>query len=251
MSDLKLVAPDQPTALERRLLDAAASESPSAEQRLRVRQALGLTAVTAAPPVARAGRAATLGKAAIGSVIVASAILALVFGGARGKIMTRPASGAPAQTALVSAPPERQPQAPAVVEPVVSPLPPVEPTTDSNAATSSASASKPTPHSVSSVSKPVSSGEGASDLSEQLRLIDAARAAVAAGNSSAATQALGTYGSKFPHGSFGQEAAVLRIETTDLQGNHTQAAALARAFLASHPNSPHVSLVQRIADRAQ
>jgi len=88
-------------------------------------------------------------------------------------------------------------------------------------------------------------------LSEQLRLIDAARAAVAAGNSSAASQALSTYGSKFPHGSFGQEAAVLRIETVDLQGNHGQASALARSFLAQHPNSPHVGLVQRIADRGQ
>jgi len=86
-------------------------------------------------------------------------------------------------------------------------------------------------------------------LSEQLRLIDAARAAVAAGNSSAASQALSAYNSKFPHGSFGQEAAVLRIETVDLQGNHGQASALARSFLAQHPNSPHVSLVQRIADR--
>jgi outer membrane protein assembly factor BamD (BamD/ComL family) len=87
-------------------------------------------------------------------------------------------------------------------------------------------------------------------LSEQLRLIDAARSAVAAGNASAASQALTAYSSKFPHGSFGQEASVLRIEAVDLQGNHAQAASLARAFLAQHPNSPHVSLVQRIANRA-
>ena len=41
MSDLKLVAPDQPTPLEQRLLDAVANESPSAEQRMRVRLAIG------------------------------------------------------------------------------------------------------------------------------------------------------------------------------------------------------------------
>jgi hypothetical protein len=251
MSDLKLVA-DQPTPLERLLLDAAANESPSAEQRMRVRAALGLSALMAPPPpVAQAGRAAALGKAAIGGVIAASAIAALIFSGALHR------SAVPAQTVVLaptSAPspaPAPQAQQGAAAEPVASPLPPVEPA--SNAAISGAGTSKPTLRSVSSVSKVASASpapaDSATDLNEQLRLIDAARAAVAAGNSSAASQALSTYGSKFPHGSFGQEAAVLRIETVDLQGNHGQASALARSFLAQHPNSPHVSLVQRIADR--
>jgi hypothetical protein len=250
MSDLKLVA-DQPTPLERLLLDAAANESPSAEQRMRVRAALGLSALTAPPPpVAQAGRAAALGKAAIGGVIAASAIAALILSGAL-------RSAVPPQTVVLtrtSAPspvPAPQAQLGVAAEPVASPLPPVEPASD--AANSGAGTSKPTLRSVSSVSKVASASpapaDSATDLNEQLRLIDAARAAVAAGNSSAASQALSTYGSKFPHGSFGQEAAVLRIETVDLQGNHGQASALARSFLAQHPNSPHVSLVQRIADR--
>jgi hypothetical protein len=254
MSDLKLVA-DQPTPLERLLLDAAANESPSAEQRMRVRAALGLAAMTVPPPaVAPAGRAALLGKAAIGGVIAASAIVALMLSGALHRAAPAP------KAALVAAPtvapsPLLAPQAQlaATAEPVVSPLPPVEPASD--AASTGTSALRSTAKSVSSVSKTVTStpapADSATDLSEQLLLIDAARAAVAAGNSSAASQALSSYGSKFPHGSFGQEAAVLRIETVDLQGNHGQAAALARTFLAQHPNSPHVSLVQRIADRAQ
>jgi outer membrane protein assembly factor BamD (BamD/ComL family) len=129
---------------------------------------------------------------------------------------------------------------------VISPLPPVE-TVPTSAA---ASSSKITAKSVSSVSKSPAPADSADDLSEQLRLIDAARSAVAAGNTSAASQALSSYSSKFPHGSFGQEAQVLRIETVDMQGNHAQAAQLAKSFLERHPNSPHVSVVQRIAGQA-
>jgi hypothetical protein len=247
MSDLKLVAPDQPTPLERLLLGAAANESPSAEQRVRVRLALGLSATIAPPvPVTRAGRVGALGKVAVGSVIAVSAIVALVLSGASHK--STPAPLATVVAAPISAPSPVPLQVAPAAEPVTSPLPPVEAVVDSPA---SASALKSTPRSVSSVSKSAAPADSAADLSEQLRLIDAARAAVAAGNSSAASQALSAYGSKFPHGSFGQEAAVLRIETVDLQGNHRQATSLARNFLAQHPNSPHVGLVQRVADRAQ
>ena len=82
MSDLKLVAPDQPTPLERLLLDAAANESPSAEQRMRVRQALGLSAFSMVPPPpAPTGRGLSLGKAALGFAIVGSAaVVAVLFG---------------------------------------------------------------------------------------------------------------------------------------------------------------------------
>ena len=247
MSDLKLVAPNQPSPLERLLLDAAANESPSAEQRMRVRAALGLSVVTApAAPVARAGRAASLGKAAIGSAVVASAVVALLLSGMLHKPVPAPLPLLAAPTSVPS--PAPQLQAPAAAEPVASPLPPVESASNSAA---TPSLPKVAVRSVSSVSKTPAPADSATDSGEQLLLIDAARSAVAAGNASAAAQALSTYSAKFPRGSFGQEAAVLRIETVDLSGNHTQAASLARTFLAQHPNSPHVSLVQRIANRAQ
>jgi outer membrane protein assembly factor BamD (BamD/ComL family) len=107
-----------------------------------------------------------------------------------------------------------------------------------------APAQKPAARSVAAAASASDDG----DLSEQLRLIDAARSAVAAGNASAASAAIANYGKRFPRGAFGQEAAVLRIQTLELQGNHSQAAAQARSFLARHPNSPHVSVVRRIAE---
>lgn len=239
MSDLKLVAPDQPTPLERMLMEAAKNEAPSAEQRTRVREALGLAAIVAAPPVApkAAARLGTAAKLALGSVIGASAIAALFFSGVLHQAAApavSPAPIAPAAATVVAV-------APVTPEPVASPLPPLEAPA---APKSSAKAA------VSSVSKAPAPADSAADLGEQLRLIDSARSAVAAGNANAASQALASYSSKYPHGSFGQEAQVLRIETVDLQGNHAQAAALAKTFLAQHPNSPHVSLVQRIAGHA-
>jgi hypothetical protein len=249
MSDLKLVAPDQPTPLERLLLDAAANEAPSAEQRMRVRAALGLSAMTVPPPAvqgARAGRFVTLGKAAIGGAIVASAVVAFLFAVGR-----KPASHSAAAAAPTLAPVPSAAQAmPLAAEPVASPLPPVEPSPEKAASPQTPSSTAKSASSISNAKTPAPA-DSANDLGEQLRLIDAARAAIASGNASAASQALSSYGAKFPHGSFGQEAAVLRIETLDLQGNHAQAAALARSFLAQHPNSPHVSLVQRIANRGQ
>lgn len=241
MSDLKLVA-DQPTPLERLLLDAAANESPSFEQRMRVRQALGLAVTVPPAPLANAGRGARLGKVAIGTAIAASAVVALLLSGVG---RSKPAPHA--EPALVVAPTVAQAPANPRTEPLASPLPPVE-----GPSLAPAAAPKSAPKAIGSVSnaaKTPAPADSASDLSEQLRLIDAARAAVASGNSAAATQALSSYSAKFPRGSFGQEAAVLRIETVDMQGNHAQAAALARSFLLQHPNSPHVSLVQRIAGR--
>jgi hypothetical protein len=249
MSDLKLVAPDQPTPLERQLLNAAANEMPSAEQRMRVRQALGLPAVAVVPlaPASNTARRALLMKAVAGGVIVVSAA-ALLFYAGFGRTPHPNVPNAPAPIAAPSTPV----QVPAPVtaerapEPVAVPLPPVEPLPSNvpdvklapkNAHATNAAAS--------------SNATDAGDLTEQLRLIDAARSAVAAGDAKSATTAISAYQTRYPRGAFGQEAAVLRIETVDLQGNHAQAASLAKSFLAKHPNSPHVSVVQRIAARAQ
>jgi hypothetical protein len=242
MSDLKLVAPDQPTALERQLLNAAANESPSAEQRMRVRQALGLPAVAAAPPPALpAARRALMLKGAAGGLIVVSAAALLWFSGVARTPQLHPVLNNPSITVPTAAFPSLQPTS-AAPEPVAVPLPPVE---------GSSAELKPTPKSARAPSSSASAADSGADLSEQLRLIDAARSAVAAGDAKSASAAISSYTSRFPRGAFGQEAAVLRIETVDLQGNHTQAASLARSFLARHPNSPHVSVVQRIAARAQ
>ncbi|HEY0465639.1 MAG TPA: outer membrane protein assembly factor BamD [Polyangiaceae bacterium] len=243
MSDLKLVSPDQPTPLEQRLLDAVAKESPSAEQRLRVRLALGLPAVVAPPmPEAPVGRRALLLKAAGGLVVISVAAVALFFGMGRNSNADKPPLSKPLGAPQTSAPQPAAVDAPSEAAATGAP----------QAAAPSAPALNHDAHEETVASKRASKPavvESGADLSEQLRLIDAARSAVAAGNAAAASAALSSYRTRFPRGPFGQEAAVLQIETLDLQGNHARAAVEARNFLARHPNSPHVSVVQRIANR--
>jgi len=251
MSDLKLVSPEKPTPLEQRLLDAAANEAPSAEQRMRVRLALGLPPVAAAPiapptVAAPAGRRALLVKAAGGLVVVSVAAVALFIGLGRPSNAERAPVAAPVAQQTSAAPFAPAPVAVPAPELSVAPSAPETTPAPSAAAPNREARDDSAPSKRSN--KPAVADSGA-DLSEQLRLIDAARSAVAAGNASAASVALSAYRTRFPRGPFGQEAAVLQIETLDLQGNHAQAAAQARSFLARHPNSPHVGVVQRIANR--
>ncbi|HET7546087.1 MAG TPA: outer membrane protein assembly factor BamD [Polyangiaceae bacterium] len=249
MSDLKLISPDQPTPFEQRLLDAVSNESPSAEQRARVRRALGLSAVALpTAPASPVGRRALLLKAGGGLVVVSGVALGLFFGAGHD-----PGAGKLAAPAIVT---QQSARALAVTEPAV-PVAPVaseatpiavpsaEPTSSTGGPDAKAHEENAP---LKRTSKPAAA-DSATDLSEQLRLIDAARSAVAAGNALAASAALSTYRTRFPRGPFAQEAAVLQIETLDLQGNHALAAAQARSFLARYPNSPHVSVVRRIAER--
>jgi outer membrane protein assembly factor BamD (BamD/ComL family) len=103
----------------------------------------------------------------------------------------------------------------------------------------------PAPQAARSASSSVPSA----DLGEQIRLIEAARAGVAAHDAKAAMAALDTYAAKFPRGSFGQEAMVLRIRAIDQSGNLPRATALAKSFVARFPNSPHVARLKPIAER--
>ena len=117
----------------------------------------------------------------------------------------------------------------------MSPLPPVE----------EPAAVAPTPHAARTDASAVANA----DLGEQIRLIEAARAGVAAHDAKTATAALNTYAAKFPRGSFGQEAMVLRIRAIDQAGDSARATALAKSFVTRFPNSPHVARLKPIAER--
>ena len=236
MSDLKLLPPDQPTRFERLLLDAASNEAPSTAQRERVRQALGLPAPLAVAPVAAAGSRVVLLKASLAGLAAAALV-----GGWLWSRSTRPDTvSTQAVRAVAPVVRNQESAAPAVSAAAL----PAEALTANSPANAAVTAPQP------GAPRRAPALETGADLSEQLRLIESARAALASGNASAAAAALASYGSRFPRGSFAQEASVLRIETLELQGHRAQAAAQARSFLARHPNSPHVALVERIAKRA-
>jgi hypothetical protein len=240
MSNLKLV-PDEPTPLEKMLLDASRSELPSEDHKARLRAALGLgvplsgplaapTPTRAPAPAPAAANSAWLGKLAFG-------VAALALAGAL--LFTRGGSAPAPAVTPVKAPVAEMPKplaepvaVPVVTEPpAVSPLPPVE-------------AAPPPPHATRS-----DASAAAGDLSEQIRLIEAARAGVAAHDAKTALGALDSYAQKFPRGSFGQEATVLRIRALDQAGDGARATALAKSFIARFPNSPHVARLKPIAER--
>ncbi|HVY29977.1 MAG TPA: hypothetical protein VHB79_25645 [Polyangiaceae bacterium] len=244
MSNLKLVA-DEPTPLEKMLLDASRAEQPSEDHKARLRAALGigvplsgpLAAPTpthnAPPPAAAAGgvaKSAWLGKVALGVAALALAGVLLFTRG--GSAPTAPVSPVKAPVAEMPRPLAEPAPVAAVPEapPAVSPLPPVEATPQPHPARSDASAA-------------------AGDLTEQIRLIEAARAGVAAHDAKAALAALDSYAQKFPRGSFGQEATVLRIRALDQAGDSARATTLAKSFIARFPNSPHVARLSPIAER--
>jgi TolA-binding protein len=85
-----------------------------------------------------------------------------------------------------------------------------------------------------------------SDIREEIRLLDQARAAVKSGAHDKALRTLAKYDQKFPRGQFRQEAQVLRMEALKQSGKSASASALAKRFLAEHPNSPHVERVENV-----
>jgi hypothetical protein len=189
-------------------------------------------AASMAPTASGLGKSATLAKAALGLGVVA---LIGAFVLTRQNDVTPPvATVKPASTPLVAAAPVVAPAQEAA--PAVSPLPPVE---------KPAAVVTPAPHAARSDA----SAAANADLGEQIRLIEAARAGVAAHDVKSATAALDTYAAKFPRGSFGQEAMVLRIRAIDQSGDSARATALAKSFVARFPASPHVARLKPIAER--
>jgi hypothetical protein len=165
-------------------------------------------------------------------------LAALALGGALLLERQRSAAVAPVQ-AVASA--RRSTVQEVSPPPLPEPLPPVLEERSAAAATSASSSVR--------ASRRSSGGAETSDLSEQMHLIEAARTAVAAHDSPAALAALGSYSEKFPRGSFGQEAMVLRIRALDQGGEAARASALARSFIAKFPHSPHVARLKPIAER--
>ncbi|MDF3066372.1 MAG: hypothetical protein K0R38_1973 [Polyangiaceae bacterium] len=245
MSNLKLV-PDAPTPLEKMLMDASRAEQPSSEHKARLRAALGfglpLSGPLAAPPPAPAplpaaepaaaalpvgGRALTFAKvaASVGAIALIGAVVLTREGSVPSAPVTAVAPSPVVVPVKTSAPPE---------ELAVSPLPPVEEAAPDRAR-------RPTRGGVASAAS--------ADLSEQILLIEAARAGVAGRDAKSALTALDSYTAKFPRGAFGQEAAVLRIRALDQSGDSARATALAKSFVARFPNSPHVARLKPIAER--
>jgi hypothetical protein len=231
----RLLEEEGPSELERSLLKAVGAEQPSHEHRMRVRQAMGLGPGTA-PASASTTPSSGIGKMAIVGVVAAGAVAALLLLG---------------RTRQASLPPSPLPSTPVLQEVTAAPAAPGVPAATAEMTPPTVEA--PDPAAAPHVARrpvapaPSPSPSASSDIREQIRLIDEARAAVGAHDPASALRTLDQYRSKFPSGALDQEAAVLRIEALDQRGDHAQAASMARAFLARNPASAHATRLERIA----
>jgi len=162
-------------------------------------------------------------------------VVGLVTGGA--VIAKREAKQEPAPASIVVPAPAPVEPKPTAVEPIPVTVPEVQKTVE---AVEAVEPSEPVRRETRAA--PVA------DIREEIKLLDQARSAVRSGNNAQALRALSKYEQRFPRGQFRQEVQVLRMEALKQSGESERASALAKKFLAEHPNSPHVERVEHVGN---
>ncbi|XYH94091.1 hypothetical protein ACMHYB_40520 [Sorangium sp. So ce1128] len=251
MTEPRRLLEESDSPLERALLSAGASYSPSQETRAKTLAALGLAGAAALSSAAAPAALSAAGTAAASSSLVAKLgwtkiLVALSTVGALAGIPAgylawrgyhQPPTSAlgrfagsfpgPIARAMPSPPPAS----------VGAGTAPVEAGAEEVAAPAPARS-----HSVGAAAK--SSAEKAA-LQAELDTLDAARASLSSGNAQGALSLLDAYTREHPRGRLRLEAEVLRIDALAKSGRTDAAAQRAEAFLRRHPNSVLASRVRR------
>jgi hypothetical protein len=89
-----------------------------------------------------------------------------------------------------------------------------------------------------------------SSLDAEIATLDGVRALLARRDGRGALEALEAYDRAFPASVLAEEATVLRVDASMVQGDRAAAAALSRRFLAAHPSSPHARHLRQVIDFA-
>lgn len=232
--------------LERRVLDAAAHEEPSRELCERMALAIGVSppplapGEPGAPDLGTSSSAVSSGPHALLSWLSAGlvvAVVAAILATRSSERASAPARSIPAPVHGASASPVPAPVSSLAVAPAQ------VPEVRAPDAPAVVALTPPAPRSRSSAP--------AADIQEQIVLIDAARAAVAAGASKRALGLVRQYQSKYPGGSFRPEAAALKIEALGKMGRSAEARRLAEGFAAEYGGGPLAERVSRLTERAQ
>lgn len=84
-------------------------------------------------------------------------------------------------------------------------------------------------------------------LAAEIRILDQARAALAAGDAKQASRLLDAYTASRHSATLAQEAALLRVRLLLMLGQRPAAAELARRIIAEHPESAHVDSLRSLA----
>jgi len=230
------------TDLERRLLEAASRERPSPDLSERMARAIGIS-IPAAEEVP--GEAVKAGKVAAGasrSLVpwLSGGLIAVVVGGflaarlsakdSRSSTLkaSAPATSSPSST--VAAPATSAEAAEAVLLQAAEELPTRAPA-------------------LPSAQRGRHGTEG--ELTDQIALVDAARAALAAGGAGRALAIVREYQTKFPAGTFRPEVAAVKIEALMKLGRTTEARTAAERFVVAYGPGPLSDRVARLAGLSQ
>ncbi len=237
MSEPRRLLEEGGSDLEVALLDSARDDAPSGASRRRTLLALGLAGGAGAAVTATTATttAATVLGGSSGALVLAKWIAGGIIAGLLTvgvAAVVQPSSrddGGADQGSRGRAQPTTEPLAPTT--PVVAAPPAPAPPPEAPRAEPSAVA----------VAAPSPARTGAPSLTEEVAAVDAARTALAAGDTSGALRALDDHDRRFPGAMLGPEAMVVRIEALAQRGDRATAVRLANAFLAAHPRSPHAS----------
>ena len=220
------------TDFERRLLEAAGREQPSRELSERMARAIGISL----PPLG----GGAVGKNTVPTAAVPKAATASgsLLSWAAGTIVT----GAIVLGAFVALRPS---SAPLVVAPSASASSAVDVTEKPVSAEPKATATSPSPVAETGVTpRPVvAAAQGreraaATDLSDQLALMDAAHRALSGGDGAGALALARKYSAEYPSGTFRPEAAAIRIEALVKLGRVAEARSLGSKFASTYGPGP-------------
>jgi hypothetical protein len=220
------------TDFERRVLDAALEKRPSAASSARIARALGVTVTTVG--TAAAAKALAAEAASKATAAAASTTWPWISAGLLGLAVTGAVVGVRLQHAKS---PEVSPSPVAVSASAV----PAEPRTG-NVAVADVKPPEPTPAKAIHRSHAPSM---ASDLRDEIAVVDSARSALSAGDAPRALEVLRHYEAKYASGSFRPEATAIRIEALVKLGRRNEARSLATKFVAEQRGT---LLAKRVAE---
>jgi len=225
------------TDFERRMIDAAIEQRPSAAASARMARALGFTVTTIGTAAASKPLAATAAGAKVPTTLATSTstvwpwisvgVLGLAVAGTVVGVRVRHASRPDPAPMLAPQP------GPSTPEPARS-------------AQASPSAAPIAEQALGSAALGHQTHRGQTDdLRDQIALVDSARDALAVGSPQRAVEILRRYQDRYPSGSFRPEATATTIEALVKLGRDSEARALATRFVAEHRGS---LLAARVAE---
>jgi hypothetical protein len=245
-----------PQAVER-LLQAAAAEQPSDGSLRRVLAGVSLGLGTT-------GAAATGAAATAGTGAAAATAKGAVVAGAWTKWVLLSVVATGAGTAVVHQSQTRaeKPKALATVQAPARPTPPVTPVPNAEVPASAPAAPEPTiaePPVVTSPRAPAPRARAvavpeaeapidAEKLAEEVRAVDRARSALAAGRGEETLSALDEYDTRFGGRRFAPEALYLRMQALLSLGRKAEARSTAERLIRSFPQSPHTARARRVVE---